>query len=631
MDNEPADNENIIDCPQCNIKNPIESDICYNCGAPLHVEPTQAKSRSWAPVVIFMVFVAIAGLIYFYTKFNGTDSPLSPKRTASVEKTIPKRQPAPLPEKTSFVKAAPISEAESVNVPVGLLRINDIAGNPILEKTVPVVGGGWVAVPTRRILGGYSWALQVDTGARQTIESGIVNDLEQISLWRIRDDQNIDSPELYAWSADLPLSWMALRSLEPPERIDIGNVIAEGNFIKGTIPDDANAGGVFIQEGRVVGWTFGEPDAGAFLWTGEEGRNLIADIRVDDYYRLSFANGREEALVLALALGDEVSNLDRLDALSRAFRLEARLAVDQTPEYLKPESVISQVRLLLSRAVQEGFGVQAANYFDADILAQADDIPLMLDVVVLTAESQGQEEAIDLMESAIETVTPKNDPQRKRLNELHSGLYLSWLNELLEGGETEVGWQVYARGGEQLPDDLNIYLFGVKLALAENDWETAEQLLAAREYSSALRNEVKGLQSAISELKGQEENIVIRFAPGTRQIPVTATLNKEASQDFIVDTGASMVTIPFSTVRSLGLVISVRNPRRKVFTASGELYAPEVTLDSITLEGYEVNNVKALVMDIPNQPDVGLLGLNYLSRFRMDLNSDEGLLMLAPR
>ena len=289
------------------------------------------------------------------------------------------------------------------------------------------------------------------------------------------------------------------------------------------------------------------------------------------------------------------------------------------------------MRLSLSRAVQEGSGVQAANYFEADILAQADDIPLMLDVVVLTAENQGQEEAIDLMESAIETVTPKNDQQRKRLNELHSGLYLSWLNELLEGGETEVGWQVYARGGEQLPDDLNIYLFGVKLALAENDWETAEQLLAAREYPSALRNEVKGLQLAISELKGQEEKIVIRFAPGTRQIPVTATLNEEASQDFIVDTGASMVTIPFSTVRALGLVISVRNPRRKVFTASGELYAPEVTLDSITLEGYAVNNVKALVMDIPNQPDVGLLGLNYLSRFRMDLNSDEGLLMLAPR
>ncbi|MGD8492391.1 MAG: retropepsin-like aspartic protease, partial [Desulfobacterales bacterium] len=220
---------------------------------------------------------------------------------------------------------------------------------------------------------------------------------------------------------------------------------------------------------------------------------------------------------------------------------------------------------------------------------------------------------------------------KTRLNELQSGLYQSWLNDLLEGGDAQEGWQVYARGSQQLPDDLDIYLFGVKFALAEGDWETAEQLLAAREYPPAMGSEVRGLQSVIAELKGQASMIVIRFVPGTRQIPVTASLNQDIAQDFIVDTGASMVTIPFTTVRALGIVISVRNPRRKVYTASGELFAPEIVLDSITLEGYEVNNVKALVMELPNQPNVGLLGLNYLRRFRMDLNTDEGMLMLAPK
>jgi clan AA aspartic protease (TIGR02281 family) len=155
--------------------------------------------------------------------------------------------------------------------------------------------------------------------------------------------------------------------------------------------------------------------------------------------------------------------------------------------------------------------------------------------------------------------------------------------------------------------------------------------LAAKDYPPALRDQVRSLQSQISELKGQQGKILIRFAPGTRQIPVTASINQATSQEFIVDTGASMVTIPFSTARILGIVISVRNPRRKIFTASGELYAPEVVLDSITLEGYETYNVRALVMDIPNQPGLGLLGLNYLRRFRMDLNTDDGLLMLAPR
>jgi predicted aspartyl protease len=56
-----------------------------------------------------------------------------------------------------------------------------------------------------------------------------------------------------------------------------------------------------------------------------------------------------------------------------------------------------------------------------------------------------------------------------------------------------------------------------------------------------------------------------------------------------------------------------------------------VVLDAITLEGFETHNVKALVLDLPNQPEMGLLGLNYLRRFKMDLSTDDGLLALTPK
>ena len=36
-------------------------------------------------------------------------------------------------------------------------------------------------------------------------------------------------------------------------------------------------------------------------------------------------------------------------------------------------------------------------------------------------------------------------------------------------------------------------------------------------------------------------------------------------------------------------------------------------------------------LDIPDQPDLGLLGLNYLENFRMDVRTEEGLLLLEPR
>jgi clan AA aspartic protease (TIGR02281 family) len=631
MDTDTAENDKIIDCPQCRIKNPIESDICYNCGASLHEIPAKKASRLWLPVAVFILFVF--SVLYYYYRSNPTVPPPAKSKVSSTEKPTSTRRQAKLPAKASPIQ--PVTESESdteqINIPIGLLRIKDVTGNFILEITVPVVGGGWVAVPTRSILGGSNWVLQMSSGNPLEIEGGITNDLDQISLWRIREDLSIESPGFYPWSADKPLTWLALRSQDPPEPIEISGIGRQGNFYKGSIPDGRDDSGVFIQADRVVGWTFGDFIEGAYLWAGDEGRNLKAEIRVDDYYRLTFANSREEEFALALTLADDYSDLDRLEAFTQAFRFNPKLSVNETPAHLQPDAIISQLRSLIARAVQDGFAVQVANYFDAEVLSQADDVSLMSDVVILTAESYGFEEAVNLTENVILNWQPKKDPDKVQLTKLHSDLYQNWLNVLLEGGEIQDAWQVYERGGRQLPDDPSIHLYGVKLALAENDWATAERLLSAQNYPPALKEQVRSLQSQISELKGQEGKILIRFVPGARQIPVTASLNQGISQDFIVDTGASMVTIPYSTAANLGIIITVRNPRRTVYTASGVINAPEVVLDSITLEGFETDNVRALVLDLPNQPDMGLLGLNYLRRFKMDLSTDDGLLSLTPK
>jgi len=631
MDTDTVENDKIIDCPQCRIKNPIESDICYNCGTSLHEIPAKKARRIWLPVAVFIL--CVFSVLYFYFRPSPTTPPPAKSKVSSIEKPTSTRRQARLPEKPAPIK--PVTEsksdAEQINIPIGVLRIKDVTGKLISEITVPVVGGGWVAVPTRSSLGGSRWVLQMSSGNQLEIEGGITNDLDQISLWRIREDLSIDSPDLYPWSADKPLTWRALRSQDPPEPIEIGAIGRQGNFFKGSIPDSINDSGVFIQADRVVGWTFGDFVEGTFLWAGDDGSNLRAAIRVDDYYRLTFGNSREEEFALALTLADDYSDLDRLEAFTQAFRFNRKLSVNETPAHLQPDAIISQLRSLIARAVQDGFAVQVANYFDGEVLVQADDVSLMSDVVILTAESYGFEEAVNLTENVIANWQPKKDPDKAQLTKLHSDLYQNWLNVLLEGGDIQYAWQVYDRGGQQLPDDPNLHLFGVKLALAENDWATAERLLAAKNYPPALKEQVGRLQAQISELKGQEGKILIRFVPGARQIPVTASLNQGTSQDFIVDTGASMVTIPYSTAADLGIIITVRNPRRTVYTAGGVMYAPEVVLDSITLEGFETYNVSALVLDLPNQPEMGLLGLNYLRRFKMDLSTDEGLLALTPR
>jgi clan AA aspartic protease (TIGR02281 family) len=171
----------------------------------------------------------------------------------------------------------------------------------------------------------------------------------------------------------------------------------------------------------------------------------------------------------------------------------------------------------------------------------------------------------------------------------------------------------------------------VELALAEGNWQEAERLLYTARYPQSLLDRSRLLEARISRIKGEEGKIVIRFNPGAGEIPVRALVNGTVHQDFLIDTAASIVSISTSTVEALGINVSASLPRRQVATAGGVRVAPEVVLSSLELDGWTVNNIKALVLDIPKRPGVGLLGLNYLSRFRMELDDKNGVLLLKPR
>jgi clan AA aspartic protease (TIGR02281 family) len=405
----------------------------------------------------------------------------------------------------------------------------------------------------------------------------------------------------------------------------------QGNFIEGLLLEDFTEAGVLSQQNRAVGWTFGDLATGAFVWRGDEGKYLRPEIRVDDFYRYTFANGREEEFTRALAMETDYTSIERLEALASGFKFEPKLSAKETPAHLRKPTVIKKMRELIADALTAGAARAVASIFDVQMLIEADDNGLLMDIGRATAQGYGIEDAVNLTESVMAGLPPVAEEDDDKLEKFFSDLYQNWITILFKNGNLREAWRAYRLGSQELPDDADIHLMGVELALAENDWAQAEELLFMREYPSALNDKVRNLQAQISELKAQQGKIVINFTPGTRQIPLTAVLNSNAYQSFIVDTGASLITIPQSTAEALGLEVGASNPLRKVYTAGGVKYAPEVTLSSITVEGWEENNLKALVLDLPNQTEWGLLGMNYLRRFRMDINTDNGVLLLEPR
>jgi len=100
-----------------------------------------------------------------------------------------------------------------------------------------------------------------------------------------------------------------------------------------------------------------------------------------------------------------------------------------------------------------------------------------------------------------------------------------------------------------------------------------------------------------------------------------------SSVRFLVDTGATLVSLPASEARRLG--IDLRSARRAMSqTANGTVAVYRVTLDSVTVGGITLYNVDAVVHE-SNALGVVLLGMSFLSRTQ--IHEDGGNLVLEKR
>ena len=124
----------------------------------------------------------------------------------------------------------------------------------------------------------------------------------------------------------------------------------------------------------------------------------------------------------------------------------------------------------------------------------------------------------------------------------------------------------------------------------------------------------------------------IPFEKQGQVVVIEATLNKKTAAKFVVDTGASYTMISSAVAKELD-IDTEQNRRTAPFqTANGIIQAPLVSLDSITVGGMEIRNLTAAVHDAVSDARIsGLLGLNFLSNFRMDIDTQKGVLHLEKK
>ncbi len=110
------------------------------------------------------------------------------------------------------------------------------------------------------------------------------------------------------------------------------------------------------------------------------------------------------------------------------------------------------------------------------------------------------------------------------------------------------------------------------------------------------------------------------------ELAVTALLDGRVQAQFLVDTGASINTIPRSVVDELGILIDEATPVTVVVGIGGEpMLVPVVELREVRLGDAAVERVEAAVLDTMSY---GLLGMPFFNHFRVETDPVRGRLTL---
>ena len=139
------------------------------------------------------------------------------------------------------------------------------------------------------------------------------------------------------------------------------------------------------------------------------------------------------------------------------------------------------------------------------------------------------------------------------------------------------------------------------------------------------RRETVGLSQRVStNFQQREDQVVTIPRDATMSYQTNAVINGYTTL-VTVDTGATSVAISSEQAKAMNIDYSAGTPGR-VETASGLSNGYQITLQSVSVGGIQVNNVRAMVVD-GAYPGTVLLGMSFLRHVK--LQEHNGILSLS--
>ena len=157
--------------------------------------------------------------------------------------------------------------------------------------------------------------------------------------------------------------------------------------------------------------------------------------------------------------------------------------------------------------------------------------------------------------------------------------------------------------------------------------EAAESLSRAIYLDNQYEDELLPLLRAAQDKQDLPLLIEVPYRADGSSMHVDVYLNDSAEPfHFVLDTGATYTSISSDAAEQMGLSFS--GNFITINTANGQISAPVINLESVSLNGATVHNVKTVMLSNLGGID-GLLGLNYLKHFNMEVDQTLGKISLS--
>ena len=235
-------------CPECGKDIPTEANFCSNCGA-----ADKKKKKTSAPkALVFGVLLAVVlGGAALFFNLN--------KKTTALSENISLEIEGAATDKARERPLAATLKKKGLRLVSGSVDIKDPDFQVAASIQSVSAGGSWIALPARACIGGDTWVFREDAYPNSLfdIEEGIWDAEHPIGLWKINRRRDPDEYSLSSWDGSRPLFWLSHAPGASKQPVQVFIAGRQPMFRFCLISENINEPGVFIQDDRVVGWTFG--------------------------------------------------------------------------------------------------------------------------------------------------------------------------------------------------------------------------------------------------------------------------------------------------------------------------------------------------------------------------------------